>query len=141
MWYNMVKSLSVLLFAAGAFFLIKAMFFPEKEVPESVVGDEENSRENYHRIDALMKRLDEETEMRIRDEEVIKDLREHVSRLEDEGAGKKIVTTGKDPGTPQILSSVEEIKKVAAEQKKAVRDIKKHVEEDKIKFSHKDIEE
>lgn len=141
MWYNLARSLSAVLFALGIFFLIKAIFFPEKEAPEIGGGDEGCIRENQQRIDALMKRLDEEAGVRIRGEEVIKDLWEHVSRLEDKGAEKKSVPPDRDPVTPQLLSSMEKIKKVTVEQKKALRDIKKHIEEDKIKFSHKDIEE
>ena len=85
-------------------------------------------------IDALRKRSDEEAEARKKDKETIQSLQGHIDRLERERAGGEDVSGQRGPNAAEFTSSIEDLKKVAAEQKKAARDIKKHIEEDKIKF-------
>ena len=130
----MVIFISILLFALGMICLSRVLFMPKKGDRPIAKNKRGRTEEAAAGIDALMRRLDEEAEARKKDGEVIQSLQEHIGRLEGEGAGKGALSGRRRPKTAQLLSNIEGLRKVAAEQKKATRDIRKHIEEDKIKF-------
>ncbi|MEE8359462.1 MAG: hypothetical protein V3S04_00885 [Candidatus Omnitrophota bacterium] len=130
----MIIPISVFIFTLGMVFLFKGLLMSQGGDPAVMENKKGRIRRITAEIGALREKLDEETEERKKDEEIIQSLQGHIGRLEHERAGKEGVSGERVSNTAEFISSVEDLKKVAAEQKKAARDIKKHVEEDKIKF-------
>ena len=132
--YSIIIPISIFVFTLGMVFLFKGLLMSQGG--DSIVTESEKGRIQgiTAEIDALREKLDEGTEARKKDEEIIQSLQGHIGRLERERAGRETVSGQRGSKAAEFLSSIEDLKKVAAEQKKAARDIKKHIEEDKIRF-------
>jgi len=103
-----------------------------KELKEKIETVE--AQNNRAEVDELSTKLNDAMLARQTAEQRIEEFKLHIEKLEDDCDQRRVAIEGMSAGSQKMLSDIREVRKIMEENRKAARNIRMHIEDDKAKY-------